>query len=112
RSSTAGSGRPWIPSGTRTTWMPCGPRARRRGRSGRERRATPAGPLMPAHACRLCAEPLTEPFADLGMTPLSNAYVHPDALDGNRGFAATNNQGIRIAVGEFIVLLNNDTIVT
>ena len=64
---------------------------------------------MPAHACRLCAEPLTEPFADLGMTPLSNAYVHPDARDGNRGFAATNNQGIRIAIAEFIVLL---TIVT
>jgi GT2 family glycosyltransferase len=32
--------------------------------------------------------------------------------DTNRGFAAANNQGIRIARGEFIVLLNNDTLVT
>lgn len=32
--------------------------------------------------------------------------------EANRGFAAANNQGIRIATGEFIVLLNNDTVVT
>ncbi len=32
--------------------------------------------------------------------------------DSNLGFAAANNQGIRIATGEFIVLLNNDTVVT
>lgn len=30
----------------------------------------------------------------------------------NRGFAAANNQGIRMATGRFIVLLNNDTVVT
>ncbi|MGH7860445.1 MAG: glycosyltransferase, partial [Candidatus Binatia bacterium] len=30
----------------------------------------------------------------------------------NRGFAAANNQGLAIASGEFLVLLNNDTVVT
>lgn len=30
--------------------------------------------------CRFCGEPLTHVFADLGMLPLSNAYVHPDRL--------------------------------
>lgn len=30
----------------------------------------------------------------------------------NKGFAAGNNQGINIATGDYIVLLNNDTVVT
>jgi GT2 family glycosyltransferase len=32
--------------------------------------------------------------------------------DDNRGFAAANNQGLEIATGDFLVLLNNDTYVT
>jgi O-antigen biosynthesis protein len=32
--------------------------------------------------------------------------------DDNKGFAAANNQGLAIAQGEFLVLLNNDTYVT
>jgi O-antigen biosynthesis protein len=32
--------------------------------------------------------------------------------DDNKGFAAANNQGLAIARGEFLVLLNNDTYVT
>jgi GT2 family glycosyltransferase len=31
--------------------------------------------------------------------------------DDNRGFSAANNQGLRMAQGEFLVLLNNDTVV-
>ena len=30
----------------------------------------------------------------------------------NRGFSAANNQGLRPARGEFLCLLNNDTVVT
>jgi SAM-dependent methyltransferase len=30
--------------------------------------------------CRFCGAPLSETFADLGVVPLSNAYVHPDRL--------------------------------
>ncbi len=32
--------------------------------------------------------------------------------DDNRGFAAANNQGLKISSGDFLVLLNNDTYVT
>lgn len=32
--------------------------------------------------------------------------------DNNRGFAAANNQGLNIATGDFLVMLNNDTYVT
>ncbi|HET8997232.1 MAG TPA: class I SAM-dependent methyltransferase [Acetobacteraceae bacterium] len=33
---------------------------------------------MTQRICRFCAAPLTESFADLGMTPLSNAFVPPE----------------------------------
>lgn len=32
--------------------------------------------------------------------------------DENRGFAAANNQGLDLTIGEFILLLNSDTVVT
>ncbi|HEX6385857.1 MAG TPA: glycosyltransferase family 2 protein [Anaerolineae bacterium] len=43
------------------------------------------------------------------------AWRHPHVRvlfnDANRGFAAANNQGLALARGEILVLLNNDTIV-
>ncbi len=36
---------------------------------------------MKALRCRFCNEPLVEPFADLGMAPLSNSYLRADELD-------------------------------
>ncbi|TAM01843.1 MAG: glycosyltransferase [Paraburkholderia sp.] len=32
--------------------------------------------------------------------------------DDNRGFAGGNNQGLAAATGEYLVILNNDTVVT
>jgi SAM-dependent methyltransferase len=40
----------------------------------------------PAPRCRFCAEPLTTTFCDLGMTPLSNAYVTAEQLDESERF--------------------------
>jgi len=42
----------------------------------------------------------------------SRPAVRVIANRSNRGFAAGNNQGLAIARGEFVLLLNNDTIVT
>lgn len=39
-------------------------------------------------------------------------FVRVVLNDGNRGFAAANNQGLTLAGGEVLVLLNNDTLVT
>ena len=33
---------------------------------------------MSAGACRFCNQPLSETFVDLGMSPLSNAFLQPD----------------------------------
>ncbi|HET6533321.1 MAG TPA: class I SAM-dependent methyltransferase [Actinoplanes sp.] len=37
-------------------------------------------------SCRLCGEPLTETFVDLGMSPLCESYVPAHALDGPETF--------------------------
>jgi hypothetical protein len=37
-------------------------------------------------SCRFCGHPLTHLFADLGMCPLSNAYVRPEDLRGPERF--------------------------
>ena len=39
-----------------------------------------------ASACRLCAQPLSETFVDLGLSPLSNAYVPPARLSQKESF--------------------------
>src|SRR5688572_2370036 len=41
-----------------------------------------------------------------------NPHVRVICNDTNRGFAAANNQGLAIARGKVLVLLNNDTIVS
>jgi 2-polyprenyl-3-methyl-5-hydroxy-6-metoxy-1,4-benzoquinol methylase len=41
---------------------------------------------MTAISCRLCGEPLTETFVDLGMSPLCESYVPADKLDGQESF--------------------------
>ncbi len=38
-------------------------------------------PTLRSKPCRFCATPLKHTFSDLGMSPLSNAFVKPDALD-------------------------------
>src|SRR5579875_150871 len=37
---------------------------------------------MPDPVCRFCAAPLTDVFADLGMSPLSNSYLTPEQASG------------------------------
>ena len=37
-------------------------------------------------ACRLCGQPLSETFVDLGLSPLANAYVTPDRLSQKESF--------------------------
>ncbi len=37
--------------------------------------------MIRTRPCRFCATPLTRTFSDLGMSPLSNAFVKPEALD-------------------------------
>ena len=41
---------------------------------------------MTGLTCRLCSEPLTETFVDLGMSPLCESYVPASALDGPETF--------------------------
>lgn len=36
--------------------------------------------------CRFCSAPLSATFADLGMSPLSNAYLRPDGLEKAEAF--------------------------
>ena len=41
---------------------------------------------MATSACRLCGQPLSETFVDLGLSPLSNAYVPPARLSQKESF--------------------------
>lgn len=50
---------------------------------------------------------------DQSVALIKDAFPHVTIIqnDHNRGFAAGNNQGLRIAQGKYIILLNNDTFV-
>jgi hypothetical protein len=44
------------------------------------------GVPLPTAACRLCGQPLSETFVDLGLSPLANAYVPPARLSQKESF--------------------------
>jgi SAM-dependent methyltransferase len=50
------------------------------------RMAAPPRAAPRATACRCCGAPLTETFADLGMTPPANSYVTPARADAAEAF--------------------------
>src|SRR5688572_1712401 len=58
-----------------------------RGCSGKGSRShigsdqTIRGTINVTNSCRSCGAVLTRQFADLGMSPLSNAFLRPDQLD-------------------------------
>jgi SAM-dependent methyltransferase len=54
--------------------------------SAPETAAPPAGPIAARSDCRLCGEPLRRTFADLGVSPLANAYVTEAELAGPETF--------------------------
>ncbi len=41
---------------------------------------------MPGTFCRLCDHPLTQSVVDLGLTPLANSYIKPNALESDEAF--------------------------
>ena len=41
---------------------------------------------MTPSSCRLCGSPLTETFADLGLSPLANSYVAPERVSQKENF--------------------------
>jgi GT2 family glycosyltransferase/glycosyltransferase involved in cell wall biosynthesis len=51
-------------------------------------------------------------FAQMGTVPFFQPRMKVICNRENRGFAAANNQALREARGEFLCLLNNDTLVT
>lgn len=53
---------------TRSTWRVSGPPVKRHGKSGER-------------PCRNCGAPLSRIFANLGTSPLANAFIHSDRAD-------------------------------
>src|SRR5258706_2174393 len=54
---------------------------------GKSARAIPEdGGRMSGATCRFCASPLGKTFSDLGMSPLSNAYLKPEQLGKHESF--------------------------
>ncbi len=58
----------------------------------------------------LCEAP-EGPFRQMGTVPFFRHNLRVILNKENLGFAAANNQGLRAARGEFLCLLNNDTVV-
>jgi len=63
-------------------------------------------------------QPIEVIVVDNGSTDGSLALLQGDPAirvirnDGNRGFAAANNQALAVAQGEYVLLLNNDAVLT
>ncbi len=57
---------------------------------------------MDAPACRFCSQPLRHTFVDLGMSPLANSYVEPDAAWQKESFYPLH---VRVCEGCLLVQL-------
>ena len=70
-------------------------------------------PLGPPHEVIVVDNASTDGTADyLTERSQSAPWLKVILNNENRGFAAANNQGLAVATGDFLVLLNNDTVVT
>jgi len=64
-----------------------------------------------SYACEIIVIDNNSADGSIEMANWASAFVRLIKNDENKGFAKANNQGIKIARGKYILLLNNDTII-